>query len=421
MNLSNDIIPDLQPSFISVLQNDKDRHKVSHEMVVFPPQPLDELKRSMTTCQICFMIVNDPQECKKCQNQFCKDCIQEWIYAQKRKHSQKMCPFRCNTKEFKPSHKFVKEVLSEYKVRCLNHILGCEDLLAIANLKNHLNTECMFDQVYCDKRPKCKEIMMRKDMIDHIKICQYVQEKCQYCHTIWIERRLMQNHHLFECKGNLHPCSYQYLKQQVEKYKNKSKLRKKTIKLQESDLKIMDDCQSCKDKIAQKQLKQAQNVTQMLRSAFINIGKMTLQIYTNSTSQNQMPSNSLVKSRNAYLQSIFLKSFDNLLSITYECKLKKSKIYNKYFKQRLNGQDRKQLEWEKEKEQQAHQNGWLYLGDLFADEEEQKQQQEQVNQSIQQNNQRVQQQQNHANQEENQNISDYEENPIENLLWFDDY
>jgi hypothetical protein len=66
--------------------NINDEDKLSPRMVTdFGGEPLEEY----FSCSICTKIIVDPMECKRCENAFCANCINEW----KKKRNE--CPFQC--------------------------------------------------------------------------------------------------------------------------------------------------------------------------------------------------------------------------------------------------------------------------------------------------------------------------------------
>lgn len=65
-------------------------------------------KANYFTCAICTMVVLEPMECRGCESQFCKECIQPWLA--KNQH----CPKKCkgnDAVEFGGMHRFVKQEL----------------------------------------------------------------------------------------------------------------------------------------------------------------------------------------------------------------------------------------------------------------------------------------------------------------------
>ena len=83
-------------------------------------------------CPICLNILNSPVQCNKCNNCFCKLCIDYY------KDSKTKCPFRCENPLYM-ENKFVKNVLSILKFKCRN---GCDKIIKYDELEKHYEEEC---------------------------------------------------------------------------------------------------------------------------------------------------------------------------------------------------------------------------------------------------------------------------------------
>ena len=67
--------------------------------------------KSMITCSICSLIIQNPVQCNKCQNFFCSKCINNWTIK------SNFCPFKCQDNEYIPS-RICKNLISQIKVKC---------------------------------------------------------------------------------------------------------------------------------------------------------------------------------------------------------------------------------------------------------------------------------------------------------------
>ena len=67
----------------------------------------EDLKQ-MVTCLICSDLLTEPRQCVKCENNFCKKCIEKWM---ERSNS---CPMRCSNPSFKES-RMTNNILSLFK------------------------------------------------------------------------------------------------------------------------------------------------------------------------------------------------------------------------------------------------------------------------------------------------------------------
>lgn len=95
---------------------------------------LDECKaiENCMICTICDGVVYQPLQCVKCENLFCKNCIEEW-----RKKSDS-CPYKCQNFELK-ENKIIKNILSNLKFKCKN---GCDIQIPYNDLKEHYEEKC---------------------------------------------------------------------------------------------------------------------------------------------------------------------------------------------------------------------------------------------------------------------------------------
>ena len=62
---------------------------------------------SELTCSICSGLLNDAILCSDCDNPFCSDCINEWIY------NKNQCVMKCNPPfKSKPLSRMVKNIMN---------------------------------------------------------------------------------------------------------------------------------------------------------------------------------------------------------------------------------------------------------------------------------------------------------------------
>ena len=80
------------------------------------------------TCSICQRIINEPFFYNKCQNNFCKKCINKWNY------NNIKCPFRCASPEY-IQNKFLSWIFSELlKFKCQK---GCDEIIPYNDINVH--------------------------------------------------------------------------------------------------------------------------------------------------------------------------------------------------------------------------------------------------------------------------------------------
>ena len=82
--------------------------------------------KELIKCPICLNVLMSPVQCNKCNNCFCKLCINTY------EDSKIKCPFRCEYPIYQ-ENKFVKNVLSILKFKCKN---GCSEIIKYEDLEN---------------------------------------------------------------------------------------------------------------------------------------------------------------------------------------------------------------------------------------------------------------------------------------------
>lgn len=114
-------------------------------------------------CQICFEIVEDPVECRKCQNHYCRKCINEW------KKKSNSCPVRCPSAVYEDAHILMRYILGETKFKCENFEFGCSVAVAHKHIESH-QRECKYKPVLCP-HVKCSKKVAKASLDEHLKEC----------------------------------------------------------------------------------------------------------------------------------------------------------------------------------------------------------------------------------------------------------
>ena len=83
------------------------------------------------TCKICQGLLSEPTMCMKCQQVYCKACLDDWL-----KRGQG-CPTRCQDSQFQKSISTC-ELLNKIKFRCKI----CEEVVYYDKLKEHTSQNC---------------------------------------------------------------------------------------------------------------------------------------------------------------------------------------------------------------------------------------------------------------------------------------
>lgn len=132
------------------------------------PGPVDKAELE---CNICYMLMREPQIVECCGEHFCKGCIERIQKA------GKPCPL-CQCQSFKifPQKKVERTILG-LEVSCINKNQGCEWKGELRNLEGHIN------QTGPSKEDECK----------------YHKVPCSLSCGEYHERRLIQQHETENC------------------------------------------------------------------------------------------------------------------------------------------------------------------------------------------------------------------------------
>ena len=141
----------------NVLQDeDKEKLEISPDDI-YNKNEVEKMKE-LLKCPICFNILISPVQCNKCNNCFCKLCIDKY------QDSKIKCPFRCEFPLYL-ENKFVKNVLAILKFKCKN---GCNQIIKYDDLEKHYEEECEkidYKTKYKDILKKYKELKKEYDKI----------------------------------------------------------------------------------------------------------------------------------------------------------------------------------------------------------------------------------------------------------------
>lgn len=151
---------------------------------------IDQEKHSnfidLIKCKICFNILNNPYDCNKCGNSFCRSCILNLL------SNNKPCPFNCTSYSIKPSSFGITSYLSKLEFTCRNKANGCNEKISYANLSLH-DKECKFFFTICPNR-KCGKKLKWTLVEEHIRNeCEYSLFQCPTC-SLEFYRNEFQNH-----------------------------------------------------------------------------------------------------------------------------------------------------------------------------------------------------------------------------------
>jgi hypothetical protein len=154
-------------------------------------------------CSICKGILYNPVQCSKCQNCFCKKCIDKW------KQVNNKCPFKCEKNSYQ-SNRFITNILSKLIFQCKN---GCNAEIEYDKIKKHYTEECPkidYKKAYFHLLKKYKELSstttIKKFPMNHIHDLKSLKlnEKhvCDIC-----AKNIEKDQHCFSCiQCNLYLC-----------------------------------------------------------------------------------------------------------------------------------------------------------------------------------------------------------------------
>ena len=90
-----------------------------------------DIFKNSIICPLCNNILIDPMMCMKCQNAYCKKCIDDW-----NKNNEK-CPKGCEAPNYSKSIG-KNDILSKLKFRCV----GCGEEIEYDNAEKHHESCC---------------------------------------------------------------------------------------------------------------------------------------------------------------------------------------------------------------------------------------------------------------------------------------
>lgn len=101
-------------------------------------------------CSVCGQVLENPIQLAPCEHCFCAECIREWL------RHQQTCPIdrqMISDADVVKAPRIVRNLIGRLNVSCDNKDFGCESVVRIDSLENHLS-ECPHNPkrpVQCDK------------------------------------------------------------------------------------------------------------------------------------------------------------------------------------------------------------------------------------------------------------------------------
>lgn len=148
-------------------------------------------------CSICLAMIYDPIMCSKCENIFCRSCINALL-----KKSFK-CPNKCIFEE-KEIGRVLKNLLNKFELQCYFSINGCLSILLYGDFVKHCNN-CDYSDFKCTT-DNCGFVGIKTDIIAHVKVCPLKLLLCKYCKEKIYQKEFEA--HTIACEAKLVNCQY---------------------------------------------------------------------------------------------------------------------------------------------------------------------------------------------------------------------
>jgi hypothetical protein len=131
-------------------------------------------------CSICHGVLRDPRTCHNKEHPFCLSCITQHL---RNSHTCPECREHLTPETLKDPPRFLKNILSELKIKCEYNARGCPGFVLLGNLQNHVD-RCGFAPVMCGNEG-CGTVVNKRDKENHERdLCHFRIPKCHDCRDI---------------------------------------------------------------------------------------------------------------------------------------------------------------------------------------------------------------------------------------------
>ena len=131
-------------------------------------------------CCICQGVLRNPRTCQNKEHPFCLSCISQHL---RNSHTCPECREHLTPETLKDPPRFLKNILSELKIKCDYTERGCPGYVQLGNLQNHVE-RCGFAPVMCGNEG-CGTVVNKRDKEIHEReLCQFRIPKCHDCRDI---------------------------------------------------------------------------------------------------------------------------------------------------------------------------------------------------------------------------------------------
>ena len=153
-------------------------------------------------CGICLCVLNQPLQCRSGHN-FCKHCVESLL-----QDGCKQCPMRCSEILHSCSdlvrNRGLAGIIENLEMYCPSLICGggCT-WTGTKSMWDAHKISCPFVSVCCEHK-ECSQVVLRKDLSQHMEECAYRQKSCIWCNKLFTETQLL----LHCCEEEILPCPH---------------------------------------------------------------------------------------------------------------------------------------------------------------------------------------------------------------------
>ena len=172
--------------------------------IFLPELFLDKKDIEIYKCGLCENICDDAVKSGcKCKNIFCKECLS--FYLKQKKEKCPLCGKQTKGKII-PAEKEDMHIKS-LKMKCSNYKSNCNWEGECGKYKEHISSDCQEELENCpNKSHGCVIKLKRKELLRHLRNCEYQQVKCEKCNLYYIMAD--KNKHKEECLMEEINCPY---------------------------------------------------------------------------------------------------------------------------------------------------------------------------------------------------------------------
>ena len=142
----------------------------------YPDEQFETVISESLHCSVCSCVFKDPVMCKN-EHCFCRGCITQHL---ENYHTCPCCNQDLTEETLADAPRFLRNLLSEQRIRCDHHERGCQEIVQLGNLASHVAV-CGKAPVLCENE-KCSSEINREDQFRHQgEECKFRKENCRNC------------------------------------------------------------------------------------------------------------------------------------------------------------------------------------------------------------------------------------------------